>query len=448
MNAASAIHVGDALTVLRTLPDSSVHCCVTSPPYWNLRDYNVDGQIGLEASVDDWVRVLVAVFDEVRRVLRKDGTLWLNVGDAYVGSGSGQQGATGAMADRSVVAARRRRQGKHARIGDDRPLRGRAAGSLQPKQRLGLPHRLVFALQAAGWWWRDEIVWHKRAPMPESARDRATQSHEFVFLLSKRAAYFFDQEGWKEPVTGQAHPRHDGRTPRGWDTGPGDHRDLRGRYDPRGDRAEAFGRGPGFRVRAPKTLNAGDAFGDLVTRRNRRSVWTLTSEPFREAHFATFPTALVEPCLVAGTSTDGCCSSCGTPRRRLMRKGGPDLAHQRACGGDANGEYHGQATKNFAAAGAENASEVKARILAGMRERVTVGWKTGCHCEAGTAPCLVLDPFAGSGTTGVVAAQLGRSFVGIELNPQYAAMARRRIDRVAPLFVKSTAGPESQREVS
>ncbi len=413
----ATVHVGDALAVLRTLPDASVHTCVTSPPYWNLRDYNVDGQIGLEASVDDWTRVLVAVFDEVRRVLRPDGTLWLNVGDAYVNGGTGNQGSTGAMADRSVVQARRKRNGKNEC--------GGAVGGLRPKQRLGLPHRLVFALQAAGWWWRDEIIWHKRAPMPESTRDRSTQSHEFLFLLTKQPRYFFDQEGWKEPVAGTAHPRTDGRTPRGWDTGPGAHQQKRGRY-----------------ARSPKSLNARDAFGGLITKRNRRSVWSLTSEPFRDAHFATFPTALVEPCIAAGTSADGCCASCGAPRRRVTQKGRVDLDHQRACGGDANGLYHGQATKGFESARAENASEVKARILAGMRERVTVGWaptcKRGCPGDA-TVPCLVLDPFAGSGTTGVVAVRRGRDFVGIELNPSYAEMARRRIDRVAPLFVPRTA---------
>lgn len=425
----ATIHTGDVLTVLRTLPDASVHCCVTSPPYWNLRDYGVDGQIGLEASIDDWTRVLVAVFSEVRRVLRDDGTLWLNVGDAYVTHPPGNAEAKGARNERlangrgdNPAVQRKKLHGRKYSTNPDRA----GFGGLARKQRMGLPHRLVFALQAAGWWWRDEIVWHKRCPMPESTRDRSTQAHEFLFLLTKRPKYFFDQEGWKEPVAGTAHPRGNGRTPRGWDTGPGDHQQKRGRY-----------------VRAPKTENAGDAYGGLVTHRNRRSVWTLTSEPFREAHFATFPTRLVEPCILAGTSADGCCSSCGAPRRRIVKKGAVDRAHQIRCGSDANGEYHGQAQKQFALARAENASEVKARILAGMRERVTVGWETTCRrgCPGGAVvPCTVLDPFTGSGTTGVVATKLGRDFVGAELNPEYAAMARRRIDKVAPLYVPRAAG--------
>lgn len=422
----ATIYVGDALAVLRTLPDASVQCCVTSPPYWSLRDYGVDGQIGLEASVDDWIRVLVAVFSEVHRVLRDDGTFWLNLGDAYVGSGTGAQGATGQMADRSIVAARRQRQGKHEYVGHDRPPRGRRAGELLPKQRLFLPHRLVLALQAAGWWARDEIVWHKRAPMPESCRDRTTLAHEFLFLLTKRRNYFYDQEAIREPVAGTAHPRNDGRVPRGWDTGEGSHHGKVGRYK--------HNRG----ARRPKAVGAGDAFGGLRATRNKRSVWTLTSEPFREAHFATFPTRLVDPCVLAGTSAEGCCSACGAPRRRVVVRGAANLAHQRACGGDTNGEYHGQAQKQFELAGAENASAVKARILAGMRERVTVGWSPTCKrgCPGGSVlPCTVLDPFAGSGTTGVVATRRGRHFIGIEINPEYAAMARKRIDKVAPLFV-------------
>ena len=404
----ATIHVGDALSVLRTLPTASVQCCITSPPYWGLRDYGVAGQIGLEPTMADWLVQLVAVFAEVRRVLRPDGTLWLNVGDAYVGTGSGGQGTSGQMADRSVSDARRKGG-------------GRGAG-LSPKQRIGLPHRLVFALQDAGWWWRDEIVWHKRSPMPESCRDRCTMSHELLFMLAPRPKYFFDAEAIRDQVTGDAHPRRgDVRIPRGWDTGPGAHHARRGRYQ-------------------PKSVTMDDALTDLVTTRNRRSVWTLSSEPMREAHFATFPTALVEPCILAGSSADGCCASCGAPRRRIVQKGKPNLAHQRACGGDADGGYQRDATKDYAGARAEDAAAVKARILAGLRDRETVGWASTCKksCVGGeTVPCTVLDPFAGSGTTGVVAVRRGRSFVGIELNPVYAAMARRRITREAPLFVQA-----------
>jgi DNA modification methylase len=413
----AAVHIGDALTVLRTMPAASVHTCITSPPYWGLRDYGAEGQIGLEPSLAGWLEVLVAVFEEVRRVLRKDGTFWLNVGDAYVGTGSGRQGASGQMADRSVVDARvtDRRMGN---------MRGNRPGSgLRPKQRMGLPHRLLFALQDEGWWFRDEVVWNKKAPMPESCRDRCTMAHEFLFCLTQRPTYFYDQEAIREPVAGTAHPRGDGRIPRGWDTGPGTHRAKRGRYQ-------------------PKQVTAGDAFGGLMATRNRRSVWTLRPEPCREAHFATFPTALVEPCVLAGTSAAGACAACGAPLERVVIKGAPNLVHQRACGGDTNGSYEGSATKDYAAARAENASDVKARILAGLRDRQTIGWRRTCRCPDGPVkPCTVLDPFTGSGTTGVVARRHGRHFVGIELNPAYAEIARRRIGSEEPLlFARASVG--------
>lgn len=420
---AATIHVGDARAVLGTLPTASVHCAVTSPPYWGLRDYGVDGQIGLEESIDEWLRSLVAVFDQVHRVLRDDGTFWLNVGDAYAGNGSGGQGTAGMMSDRRIV-------GDRAAAAKQR-VRG---GGLRPKQRMFLPHRLVLAMQDAGWWVRDEIVWHKPCPMPESCRDRTTAAHEFLFLLTKRPRYFYDQEAIREPVAGNwQRPR--GRVPSGWDTSGSDHHQRTGRYrgQPRAERSEAFGRGRGWRENdvSPAT-------------RNRRSVWTVRPEPFAGAHFATFPTALVEPCILAGTSAAGCCEACGAPLERQVRKGAPNLEHQRACGGDASGAYGGKATKDFASARAEDASAVKARILQGLRERETIGWRRTCKCDGSSrVQCTVLDPFAGSGTTGVVAVRHQRRFVGVELNPSYAELARTRIAAVQPLlFARAAAGGE------
>jgi DNA modification methylase len=417
----STVHIGDSATVLRTLPAASVHCCVTSPPYFGLRDYGVDGQIGLEESIDEWLRALVSVFDQVHRVLRDDGTFWLNIGDAYAGSygAQGRQGKTGQLAGRAACFERQIAAGHQARRRTGSPARS----GLQPKQRMLLPHRLAIALQEAGWWLRDEIVWHKPCPMPESCRDRTTGAHEFLFLLTKRPRYFYDQEAIREPVAGTAHPRGDGRVPRGWDTGPGDHKTKRGRYQ-------------------PKQVNAGDSFGGLVSTRNKRSVWLIRPEPFAGSHFATFPTRLVEPCVLAGTSAAGCCASCGSPLERIVRKGKANLEHQRACGGDAAGGYQGQATKDFAAARAEDASAVKARILQGLRDRETIGWRRTCGCPGDAiAPCTVLDPFAGSGTTGVVAVRHRRRFVGVELNPNYAELARKRIGAEQPLiFARAAAG--------
>jgi site-specific DNA-methyltransferase (adenine-specific) len=269
---------GDVRERLADLPAASVQCCVTSPPYWGLRDYGTDGQLGLEPTPDAYVASMVAVFREVRRALRDDGTLWLNVGDSF-----------------------------------------------SDKQLQGVPWRLAFALQADGWYLRSDIIWNKPNPMPESVTDRPTKSHEYVFLLTKSARYFYDAEAIKEPAK---------------DWGTRDRTNWRGKVNsPAG----------------PQTgcTNANHA----ASGRNARSVWTITTQPYPDAHFATFPEALPERCIKAGTKL-----------------------------GD-----------------------------------------------------TVLDPFAGSGTTGQVAVQLGRSFVGIELNAAYADLARTRIGGAAPLFAQEIA---------
>jgi len=248
------IHVGDCRELLRQLPDDSIHCVVTSPPYWGLRDYGVDGQIGLEATPEEYVAVIVEIFREVRRVLRHDGTLWLNLGDCY---------ATGA-----------------GKVGES------PGGGKQ-----GARWRVAFALQADGWYLRMDVVWSKPNPMPESVTDRPTRAHEFVFLLSKSADYFYDGDAIKEPVTGGAHHRGRGLNPK-----------AVGKNEVSGDR-----RKDGFNERWRSKSNASyaAAMTGLVDTRNKRSVWTIASEPYGGAHFATFPTKLVTPCILAGCPADG-----------------------------------------------------------------------------------------------------------------------------------------------
>jgi site-specific DNA-methyltransferase (adenine-specific) len=265
------------------MPDASVHCCVTSPPYFGLRDYGVDGQIGLEQTPDDFVAEMVAVFREVRRVLRDDGTLWLNLGDSYGAS----------------------------------------------KQLVGIPWRVALALQADGWYLRQDIIWHKPNPMPESVRDRCTKAHEYIFLLAKSERYYFDSEAMREESA-----------------------------DPQGSAARyksAFG------GKKNETLLATDqvhtrpiGMREFDGKRNRRSVWTVTTKPFRGAHFAVYPPDLIEPCILAGCPIGG----------------------------------------------------------------------------------TVLDPFGGSGTTGMVAAMHGRNAVLCELNPEYAEIARQRIYGGVPLLAE------------
>jgi DNA modification methylase len=305
---------GDCREVLRTLPAASVHCIVTSPPYWGLRDYGMPGQIGLDSSPQEFIAALVGVFREAKRVLRLDGTLWLNLGDCYnsIGhkkshSGFGTTGLAGGIAQ------------EHTPLGKEN-----TDPSLKHKDLCLIPARVAMALQADGWWLRNDIIWHKPNPMPESVTDRLTKSHEYIFLLSQAERYYFDAAAIAEPI---AEATMNDRV----DTG---------RFRP--DR--------GF----PGSPSAGGGrLGDKETR-NKRSVWTVTTHPYKHAHFATFPPDLIEPCILAGCP------------------------------------------------------------------------------EGGT----VLDPFGGAGTTGLVADRMGRDAILIELNPEYAEMARKRIYNDAPLFAE------------
>ncbi|MBM3853177.1 MAG: site-specific DNA-methyltransferase [Verrucomicrobia bacterium] len=352
------IVVGDALEQLRTLPDGSVHCCVTSPPYWGLRDYKCPGQIGMESSPGEFVARLVAVFDEVHRVLRDDGNLWVNLGDSYYSNGG--------HSDRSC---NERRGGYNL---GNRPEHAHRAFRLRgrPKDLVGMPWRVALALQDSGWYLREDIIWHKRNPMPESVRDRCTRSHEYLFHLTKRPRYYFDAAAISEPVSGTSHPRGHGVNPKA--ALFGDHpRNVDCTYHApgqseqkglrrRGLAAKACGansrmhcdrnpahQSPG-RIRAKQNRSFSAAVAGLVERRNKRSVWSLATKPYRGAHFATFPPELVEPCIRAGCPPGG----------------------------------------------------------------------------------VVLDPFAGSGTTGAVALSLGRSAVLIELSPVYARLIEERIGKV------------------
>lgn len=404
---------GDCRDRLRELPADSVHCVVTSPPYWALRDYGVEQQIGLEDSVEAWVAEMVAVFEEVRRVLRPDGTLWLNLGDSYSGNppGNDQPDHSG-----SAKHGTRGLQGAARRAQRTAPRRS----SLPAKNLVGQPWRVAFALQAAGWILRSEIIWHKPTPMPESAVDRPTKAHETVFLLSKRPRYFYDAEAVREKTTGGTRIRRADGSP--------------------SPKQEANGAGY-------NTPGRGMAGNIQLTTRNARSVWTIKAQPFPEAHFATFPEALPRRCILAGTSAHGCCSACGAPWARVVEKGAADAEQQRACGGDAAGGYEGEATKDYGAARAQDPSAVKARILAGMRERRTVGWEPSCDCAADVVPCTVLDPFAGAGTTLLAAERLGRDSIGVELNPEYAEIARRRIEAADPMAAVEVLPGKVQRSL-
>lgn len=269
------IRVGDCREVLRSMPDASVHCCVTSPPYFGLRDYGVDGQIGLEPTPDAFVAELVAVFREVRRVLRDDGTLWLNLGDSYA-SGGGKPSANSSLYlyGANSPGASERALADRASSYAERP--STIGGVIKQKDLIGIPWRVAFALQADGWYLRQDIIWHKPNPMPESVRDRCTKAHEYVYLLAKSERYYYDAAAISEPAIYS-----------------GDVKDYTG--DQKANSADE---------NLQRTLPRGRKL-TIAETRNRRSVWTVPSKPFSGAHFATFPPALIEPCILAGCPTGG-----------------------------------------------------------------------------------------------------------------------------------------------
>jgi len=288
------VFFGDCRETMRDLKAQGVRvqCCVTSPPYWGLRDYGVAGQIGLEPTLDEWVAALVEVFRGVRNLLSDDGTLWLNLGDSY---------ATGTAGDSTTTQT-----GKHGYWENpavNKRIDGRAIG-LKPKDLIGQPWALAFALRADGWYLRQDIIWSKPNPMPESVTDRCTKAHEYLFLLSKSGRYYYDFAAMQEPAGGGAHARR-AKTPDGWDTrtGQGGH----GSFHAEGrEKGRVLAQGVGRRGSPPgnpaeRNTSMDEALAVMPNTRNRRSVWTVASEPYSEAHFATFPTALIEPCILAGS---------------------------------------------------------------------------------------------------------------------------------------------------
>jgi DNA modification methylase len=308
-----------ALDGLGSIKSETIQTCITSPPSWGLRDYGTPGQIGLEGTAEEYIEAVLGIFGEVRRVLRNDGTLWLNLGDCYAGARAAGGGTMAGFNDRYF--GRKTAGDKQRAVDESKPSRPRATG-LKAKNLVGIPWRVALALQADGWILRSDIIWHKPNPMPESVQDRPTRAHEYLFLLSKSESYFYDPSAIREAPAASSI-----------------------------ERLKRTGRGaivdPSRREASPDMAKPIHPEG-----RNKRSVWTVSTKPFRGAHFAVFPPDLIEPCVLAGSQE-----------------------------GD-----------------------------------------------------LILDPFFGSGTTGIVALRHNRRCLGIEINPEYAEMARERIRDDAPLL--------------
>jgi len=361
--------IGDCRTRLADIPDNSIHCCITSPPYWGLRDYGHGEQIGLETTPEAYVAEMVAVFREVRRVLREDGTCWLNLGDSYAAT---TKGSGGPDSSSTLVGT------KAEHNGQSMTPRKMSLGNLKPKDLVGIPWRVAFALQADGWWLRQDIIWSKPNPMPESVTDRCTKAHEYVFLLTKSARYFYDAEAVKEAFVDERQGKS-------------------GAYKRRMESVNPYGR-----------QNAEMPVSE--TGRNRRSVWTVATKPYSGAHFATFPPALITPCILAGTSAKGCCGKCGAPWERVVER--DTIWRVRP---------HSFVKRNGTSGTGNSIDQKKAGVAS-----TTTGWQPTCDCNADITPCIVLDPFNGSGTTGIVSRDHGRRYIGCELNPEYAELTKRR----------------------
>ena len=310
------ILTGDALENLREIDSGSVDCCVTSPPYYALRDYGAEGQIGLEETPEQYIQRLTNVFREVKRVLRDDGTLWVNIGDSYAGSGKGAWDRTDIQKEAYVPKP----NGLEAKV-------SKVPNGCKPKDLIGIPWMLAFALRSDGWYLRSDIIWHKPNTMPSSVKDRCTSSHEYIFMLSKSPKYYYDADAIKEPCV-----NGDPASPRG---SKGTKTKNSGRRDKQGELGKQTYTGFNERYFSRPAL----------THRNKRDVWTVTTKPYKGSHFATFPPDLIEPCILSGSRVGG----------------------------------------------------------------------------------VVLDPFMGSGTTCMVAKQNGRGYIGIELNPEYVELAKKRI---------------------
>ena len=482
------LYTGHTLDILKELPDESVQMCVTSPPYWGLRDYKTepliwggdlncehddssvactvpstggtgtasakqitntgsqdgnafsscgvrvvgaqrdhapDGSFGDTRSGEEWrsqtsgerslgsqcnlcgawkgslgneptpelfIEHLVMVFREVHRVLRGDGTLWVNIGDSYNAAGRTTHGTrTGT------------KQGTNRASAALSDTKRATAPDLKQKDLVGIPWMLAFALRADGWWLRQDIIWGKKNPMPESLTDRCVKAHEYVFLLSKSKSYYFDHIAIQEPAVS------DGK--KGAAAGKlvakvRMNRDQIGAASQMrsivADSGDVYMSG---RVKA-----ANDIANGREPMRNKRSVWTLSSKPFKEAHFATFPETLIEPMILAGTSEHGCCAVCGIPHERVTEK--ESIAKTDPVGKNLELVADGSCNDGNGSMGYTT---------------TTLGWNPACTCSSTAIPCTVLDPFSGAATSGKVALEHGRNYIGIELNTEYQEIARKRL---------------------
>lgn len=382
------VYATDALSGATMLEPQSVHTIVTSPPYWGLRSYlDKDDpgkamELGAERTPEEYVQRLVEVFRALRPALHDTGQLWLNLGDSYATGGTGGQSSSSTLRGNGHGGGKPLSR-QLQRLNEDTQAR-RALPGMKPKDLVGIPWMVAFALRSDGWYLRSDIVWSKPNPLPESVRDRPTKSHEYLFLLTKSPRYYFDQEAVREP--GSENIPWAASTNGGTKA-----RLIRGDGNPEGlgKPAEAAGR-------------------------NIRSVWSIATQPYSGSHYATFPPALIYPCIKAGTSERGVCEACGSPWKRVVER---ERVWTAKDVGTTNKDAH-LAPQSMARNGDSRAGNVGSR---------TVGWQPTCSCSADTIPATVLDPFCGSGTTMLAARKLGRRSIGLDLDQRNIALIEERM---------------------
>lgn len=378
----ATVHQTDALSGADLLEDQSIHTIVTSPPYWGLRSYldashaDKHMEIGAEDTPEEYVEKLVEVFRALWPKLRDDGTLWLNLGDSFAGGGNGGGGSFAKDGIRAALPGTDKN--RRTRHGERSVPQGR-----KPKDLMGVPWLVAFALQRDGWYLRSDIIWDKPNPMPESVTDRPTSAHEHIFLLTKKPRYFYDAEAIREEDSGKA-------------SGNVFKREHRESYGGRGnDEQWTGGRG-----------------------RNKRNVWRVPPKPYAKAHHAVFPPALVQPCIEAGTSERGVCEECGAPWERILER---SRTYESGSG------KSGNAPSGKNGPGLQGGGQTKDIRRGPCVFSTTTGWKPSCSCDSEAVPATVLDPFMGSGTTAQVARSLGRKSVGFELDSDCAELIQERM---------------------
>jgi DNA modification methylase len=403
MNSKFCILQGNALDKLKELPDNSIHTCITSPPYFFLRDYDCDGQVGLEKTPEEYIKNITIITNELKRVLRNDGTFWINLGDSCVGN--------------------------------------KIKSNLHPKNLLGIPWATAFSLRDNGWILRKDIIWSKRNPLPSSTFDRPTSAHEYIFLFSKSPSYYYDYIAVREEgSTGswEAMPAIGGKKYTSGDDGvvqkgiysgkqpsSDGKRNKRSVWDYTSD-CEVWN---WLKNNVPEDMT--EQFENLYNKwleeiYDQKSVWDIPTHSFKEAHFATFPVLLPQVPILAGTSEKGCCPICNAPLKRIIESERqatrPAINNKKDKTGKANRDPERHITKY-----------------------TTIGWEKTCKHDfkdKDIVPCTVLDIFSGAATTGIVAAKYNRNYVGIELNPEYIKMSKKRLRDFEPIFLEEKEKPD------